>query len=275
MREPRPAGTPVDARRYQGWLREFEGYRHQVTRGRIEDWLNQFQPRHQDLAARALDCVDFIGSTRIDAAYRQLLSQIPGWNRNRDRRSGEWRFVPFSASAGESGDAMIHRFRRANNLQGHIFNELFIHPRDLFRAKLQHTDTVVFVDDFSGSGNQVIKNWTEVFAELLPDGPTVYLILIAAPILATQRIAAETSINVICDISLQDGDNVFSDRCVRFASHDKQLINEYCTRVDGALPAGFGNCGLLVVFAHDCPNNSIPILHRVTANWTGLFPRNS
>jgi len=40
-------------------------------------------------------------------------------------------------------------------------------------------------------------------------------------------------------------------------------------------PMGFGDCGLVVVFQHRPPNNTIPILHEDHSKWTGLFPRYS
>lgn len=273
MKESLPAGAPINWVRYQRWLNEFEGYRHQVTRGGLENWLNQFANTHRDVAARTLDCVDFIGAAKIDAAFRQALGALPGWNVDPQARQGRWRFVPFSTSAGESGDEMIHRFRRANNLGLAKFNDLFIHPSSLMQEKLSATDTVVFVDDFSGSGRQAVDKWRDVFAELLAEGPTVYLVLVAAATHVNRLITDETGIRVICDVYLHESDNIFSDTCTRFSVEDKRAIRTYCRRADNASPNGYGNCGLLVVFAHDCPNNSIPILHKVSPTWNGIFPR--
>ncbi len=273
MRESLPAGTAIDEARYTRWLEEFEGYRHQITRRRIENWLDQFADSDKDVAARTLDCVEFIGSGRIDAAFRQILAALPGWNRNRAARQGEWRFVAFSTSAGESGDAMIHRFRRANNMSHPNFDQLFIHPSSLAQARLSTADTVVFIDDFTGSGDQAIGKWQNVFAEILADVPTVYLAVVAASMQVARRIREETAIQVMSDINLGQDDNIFNAACARFSAAEKTVIHAYCVRVDSVQPGGYGDCGFLVIFAHDCPNNSIPILHKVTSVWRGLFPR--
>lgn len=273
MKESLPVGHALDEGRFRGWQTEFEGYRHQVTRRRIENWIDQFENTHKDIAARVLDCVDFFGSGRIDAAFRQILTGLPGWHRNRAQRRGEWRFVPFSTSAGESGDAMIHKFRRANTMNHPNFDRLFIHPSSLAQARLKSEDTVVFIDDFSGSGNQAVTKWQNVFAEMLAEGPTVYLVVIAASIQVSRRVIQETGINVVADVDLDDGDNIFHATCTRFSNADKTILQGYCTRVDGAQPQGFGDCGFLIVFAHDCPNNSIPILHRDLPRWHAIFSR--
>src|SRR5438094_10510927 len=115
----------------QDWLADFAGYRVNVNEGRIDRWLQQFDPGHRDLAARLLDAVDFISYEQIAEAYRQTLRTLPGWHAAQNRRPGRWRFVPFSFSAGESGDSMLHVFRVANGLQHHRYNELFLHLRDL------------------------------------------------------------------------------------------------------------------------------------------------
>jgi hypothetical protein len=38
-------------------------------------------------------------------------------------------------------------------------------------------------------------------------------------------------------------------------------------------PRGFGDCGLVIVLYHQCPNNSLAVLHASSGNWEPLFPR--
>src|SRR5207249_3575458 len=135
-----------------------------VNEGRIDRWLGQFQAAHRDIAARVLDATEFVSNEQIAEAYRQALRALPGWHMNQARRRGRWRFVPFSFSAGESGDSMLHVFRVANALQHRRYDELFIHIRDLPSAALDEDDTVVFVDDFSGTGDQAVRNWNDALA---------------------------------------------------------------------------------------------------------------
>src|SRR3990172_2393312 len=180
MKEPRPRGTSIDPGRMGGWAAEFAGYRHSVTESRIDRWLEQFGPSHRDLAARVLDCVDFVPYEQISAAFHSLLSSLPGWSLNETGRQGRWRVVAFSFSSGENGDSMLHQFRVANELADKRYDDLFVHVRDLLRENLVSGDNVVFVDDFAGTGNQVCEAWVKDIAELLPGGPKMYLILVAA-----------------------------------------------------------------------------------------------
>ena len=273
MRHPLLPGSRIDAARIQTWLDSFEGYRVAVSQGAIEHWIEQFDHRHRDLAARILDSVDFINRLRIQAAFRTILQSLGGWNLDRSQRLGKWRFVPFSGSSGSSADSMIHLFRMANRLTGRLYDELFIYRRDLLQEDYCGSDTIVLIDDFSGTGKQACDSWKEFFCEIVPREPRKVLILVAMSTQARQRIRKETELEVWNDIELWDSDNIFHDACTHFTARDKQILLRYCRRADRSNPRGFGDCGYLVVFPDRCPNNSIPVLHMSHQRWHGLFPR--
>ncbi|HEY5499002.1 MAG TPA: hypothetical protein VIK20_01325 [Bacteroidales bacterium] len=266
------ANSPVNMRRFNKWLSEFSTYRHQITEGRIERWIKQFAQNDKDLAARLLDSVDFINHQQISTAFRDLLLGLDGWSPNEKNRHGIWRFVSYSVSAGESGDEMLHKFRTANNLASRKFNNLFIYKSELLKEKLNADDTVVFIDDFSGTGNQACDFWADI-KELLPGEPRIFLILVAASEKALTRIQENTEINCIPHKLLKEKDCIFSDKCTYFNLDEKNIIYKYCKKVDKIKPKGYGDCGFLLVFSHTCPNDSIPILHKTCKNWEGLFRR--
>lgn len=272
MNKPMERGTPVDARRFNQWLGRFAGYRNPVTQRMIELWLQQFDPADQDLAARILDAVLFITTQNIHTNFRQLLSALHGWDRAKKNRKGRWFFVPFSGSVGESGDSMVHSFRMANSMTKKRYSELFIHRSELMTQNPGPDDTVVLVDDFAGTGKQACEAW-EMFEELITGGPRIVLMLIAATETALNRIADETDMEPICATTLTTKDDVFRAECQCFNDAEKNAILNYCTKADPGRPRGWGNCGLLVVLAHQTPNNSIPILHASQNHWFGLFPR--
>ena len=273
MRRPAARGTPVDDGRFAGWLERFAGYRVQATRARIEQWLARFDAGDRDLSARILDAVEFFRLDQQSDAFRAILGALPGWSRNAARRQGRWRFVAFGIHSGESGDAMLAAFRVANGLDGARFNELFIHKADLLRENLEPKDTVVFVDDFAGTGNQVTEAWSESLRELLPGGPRTFLVLVVAVEDARQRIGRETPLVVRAFRYLRAQDNLFAHECNHFSRPEKNTALNYCQRADALNPRGYGECGLLLVFSHRCPNNSLPILHARGRRFEGLFPR--
>jgi hypothetical protein len=272
MKSPLSAGKPINIARYQKWLTEFTSYRHQITEKRIQLWLEQFKKNDQDLAARLLDCIDFINHEQIIKAFRELLAGIEGWSQDKRKRKGKWRFVAYTSSAGESGDEMLHKFRFANNLSSREYNDLFIYKSDLMKDKLTAEDTVIFIDDFSGSGDQVCDYWTEI-QELLPGEPRIFLILVAASHLAIDQISKKTDIICISHKMIKEKDRLFSDNCNHFNNNEKEKILKYCKIADKKNPKGYKECGFVIVFSHTCPNDTIPILHKNTDKWQGLFRR--
>lgn len=273
MRRPSERGEEISLMRIQRWIDHFGSYRHQVSEAKLERWLRQFEKDHEDLAARLLDSIDFIGHTQVSRTYRDLLGSIPGWHGDPRRRRGRWRFVAYSSSAGESGDSMLHLFRLANNLDSGTNNQLFIHPRDLLRERLTAEDTVVLIDDFSGTGNQVCRLWHRSFQELLPGEPRTFLVLLGACTTARRRIVEETPMRPVIGVQLTERDNIFSNACVHFNAKEKAAILAYCEKADPRNPRGYGDSGLLFILAHRCPNNSLPILHATRRDWAGIFPR--
>jgi hypothetical protein len=270
MRQPSRRGTAFSRERYAGWLESFPGYRHAITDDDVANWLEQFHEAHRDIAARVLDAVEYITSDATTLAYRNLLTALPGWHGDQNQRKGTWKFVPFSLSEGESGNAMMHIFRNANHLAGRQHNSLFVNWSQL--ASLGRDDTVVFIDDFSGSGNQVAEYWP-TFEEILANGPTVYLLLVAATTTAQTKISEETSFDLRAERFFDASDNIFASACKHFTNAEKDTLLTYCQQASTSQPKGYGSCGLLVVLAHKAPNNSIPVLHNVNSHWNGLFRR--
>lgn len=276
MKQSLPPNSPVDARRLKKWLDTFGSYKGSIAKQEITGWLEQFSPADSDVAARLLDVVQFYGKPNIVAAARSILDSLPGWHPTKAKRTGKWRFCAMSGSAGESGDHILYLLRQGAKLDAKKYNELFITRRDLVSAELGADDTVVLVDDFSGTGDQICTAWTDrevSFGELLAGVGSVIIILIAATKDAKRRIISETGAKVWVGNDLDSRDNLFSDECLRFTAADKIKLQKYCKKASPANPNGYGNCGLVVVFEHRTPNNTVPILHMTHDNWYGLFPR--
>lgn len=273
MRTPKPPGKPIDNTRIKSWCDRFDGYRIAITSERINSWLKHFGTAHVDLGARVLDAVTFLNSEDMEGALRALVGRLPGWHREQARRRGKWRFLAFSIRSGESGDTMLHKARTALSLTGSKHDKLFIHKSDLLNEGLDANDSVVFFDDFAGTGQQACRAWREAISELLPGAPKTYLILVAASQRAVNRITQETGLKVRTKNLLYTADDIFSDDCQHFTKTEKDSLLEYCRIADRSRPRGFGDCGFVVVLAHRTPNNSIPVLHANHQNWRGLFSR--
>ena len=169
---------------------------------------------------------------------------------------------------------MLHAFRQANNMTRARFNNLFIYRSEVLKAGLGPEDTVVFVDDFAGTGDQVTTAWPAL-QELLAGGPRAILALVAGTGMALARIEEETTLEVMAHTTLDGGANIFATACRHFSPAEKQTLLAYCRIADARFPRGHGDAGLTLVLAHGGPNNSIPVLHKDHPSWRGLFPRHN
>jgi len=273
VRPTRPRGTPINNQRRTRWRGRFEGYRYGVTDARLSDWLDQFDNNDRDTAARVLDAVEFISAEEMHAAFRSLLMRLPGWHRFSTRRKGRFAFVAFSRTAGESGDAMLHQFRLATRMNMHQFDNLFVGRSDILRASLGKDDTLVFVDDFVGSGTQAVDAYHKMFQELTAEIGNVYLFTVAAFARGAERVENETRMELLTHRHLTHSDSVPHDSCIRFLKQEKERILHYCKKASAEKPWGFGDCGLVIVLSHQCPNNALAILQATSNDWEPLFPR--
>jgi len=274
VRAPRPQNSPINQARKDVWLNDFVGYRSAVNQGRIEEWLQQFAAKDRDVAARVLDTVDFFGPDRIAHAFRAGLAALPGWHTSAAQRTGRWIFVQMSSSAGDSGGTMIHQFRLANRMARSVYDRMFVFPSMLVQEQLTADDTVVLLDDFVGTGEQATMAWNLSFSELVAGAGTVYLMVVAARRRGRERVQSNTNLLVHAAHEFDDSDDLFGDDCQHFTADEKRTFKKYCERASKKTPAGFGDCGLLVVFSHRCPNDSVAALHASHSRWRGLFPRN-
>jgi hypothetical protein len=255
-----------------GWYDRFRSYRRSPSREEILAWINQFQPEHVPIAKKVLDNVILVADVDIHGSYRDALEGIPGWSRNEAQRQGRWAFLGLGGQA-ESGAAMLHMFREANGLEADKYQPLFVSLSDLPDMQLTAADTVIFVDDFAGTGDQFADRW-ERFQELIASEARTFLFLAAATSRALERLGGVEDLEIRVGRRLEPCENVFSDECNAFANNEKAAVLHYCETADPRCPRGWGDCGLLLVISRKTPNNSVPILHvDVRRRWKGLFPR--
>lgn len=253
------------------WEARFRPYRRHPSRECLIAWLKQFDEKHQSIAHRVLDSVILLSEDDILQGYKGTLESLPGWSKREDERVGRWYFVGMG-DAGESGQAMLRLFREANGLAADRWQRLCVMPRELPSLALKAVDSVVFVDDFAGSGQQMVNYWP-IIEELVASEARCYLALSATTSRAEAEIRAKTELDVRAPLILQEKDNLFSEACTTFTEEEKGVLEEYGKRASRSQPRGFGDCGLAIVLSHKTPNNSVPILHANHDNWISPFPR--
>lgn len=268
------SGRNVSLSKLSGWENRFRNYRSSPDSQMIRDWIDQFSALHLALAEKLLDNVELFSEMDIQRGYREAAKRTPLQQaRSNGNTSHNGRvFVLGFGSPGESGPAMVRLFREATGLAARNYNEIFHSLRDLPGLRLTAYDTLIFVDDFSGTGEQATSLWPTI-QELISSDAKCLLLLSATTAIAKRKIEQESNLRIIASRTLKDEENIFHDSCKKFSPEEKREILKYCLRADKQMPRGYGDCGLLFVLSHKTPNNSLPILHKVNKEWKGLFPR--
>ena len=146
-------------------------------------------------------------------------------------------------------------------------------------------DTILFVDDFLGSGTQFVnffKQWK--FDEQHPDIKYFY-----APVMAHQHgidhLASQLpNVHIVPAEILDDSHSFFSQKtwkrlgqgCIS-ADDAKSWYIDFCSsrniKPDKVSVLGYNEMALTFGFSHATPNNSLPILWNETATWQPLLER--
>jgi hypothetical protein len=176
----------------------------------------------------------------------------------------------------ESGTHLLYYFRQENRLP----KDLFINSHDAFtRTGPQKTlalrdstiSRYVFIDDFTGSGNQAVgyaKEVVEDLKHLKPNVEVSYYVLFATSI-GLGEIRAKTKFdNVHCIYELDDSYKCFSPSSRYYVNTgqeiDKPFAESTCKKHGFKLlpsdPLGYEDGQLLLGLFHNTPDNTLPII---------------
>lgn len=263
--------SPATDEQLQAWVEKFSCYRHGPTKDVLCDWLNRFDADHLAIARKVLDEVVIVSEFEIHQGYKDALDSLDGWSKESSQRAGRWYFVGVG-SAGESGPAMLRLFREANSMTADKWQSYFVTTKDLPRLALSALDHVVFVDDFAGTGRQMVNYWP-IMEELVASEAKCYLFLTAVTEKAANEIETKTELNLRSPRTIANSANIFAAENSKFNDAEKAILLKYGKKAWPDNPKGFGECGLTLVLSHKTPNNTIPILHANHSRWKGPFPR--
>ncbi len=239
-----------------------------LRRARVIRWLEQFSYRARPLAAKVLQSLDYYAASNVHAMAQQLVRII----HNDFARIPKQRivFVPIGA-AGSGAQQVARHLRMVQAVpNGSVIDLLTLH-----RKSPDDVDVIVAFDDFSGTG-ETIKGWWDTNESIIrPKNATVVIALLVLNHTARPTLEEITDRIISVNELLADA-NVFHEQCEKLTAREKNSLLQLCrrTRCSKDYLRGRGDCGLLVVFKHGCPNNSIPILwHTRTGTFEALFQR--
>lgn len=243
-----------------------------MSAGRVLKWLGQFSDAHLPLATKVLINTKYYNASNIRAMTRELVISVLQNLRGVDRK--QIFFVPVGVLG--SSSTIIARVLRELSRTGATSGIKVVWMTDLEKVEPDKVSTIVFVDDFSGTGDQLSEWWVNVEQMIRPKKANVIVALLVMNSRARARIEEFANLAISIE-ELDDRANVLSAQNRVFSRAEKKMLLEYCLKTGCAdeYARGRGSCGLILAFRHGCPNNSLPILWHSSRRWHALFLRHA
>ena len=238
-----------------------------MKEGKILRWISNFSDENLDLAVKVLREIRYYSSHNIWSMTRNLANIV-----GLEFASIPWNRVIFVPIGGPySGSATLARVLRDTRM---VSKKNIKYMAELEKMSSAQLGALVFIDDFSGTGDSLKEWWVNIEPIVLPKNVPFALGLLVLNYRA--RAVIEDFIDRIYSIDeLRETDNVFFEYSKQFSSKEKSMLLRYCesTRCSDEYVRGYGACGLLLAFKHGCPNDALPILWHESATWQPLFKR--
>jgi hypothetical protein len=236
-----------------------------MSTGRVLGWLAQFNEDDVPLGIDIIKAIRYVNGVNIRTMTGQLFDIAAAELQQRDLHHAAF----IAVGGAGSGSGIVARALR-DRIRGS--SHRLITMLEFAKASPGDFDAVVFVDDFSGTGDTLARWWDNVESLVRPTNAQVFVGLLVLNAVARPRI--EEFGELLAVEELDPTDNTLSDANETFTDAQKQRIRHYCqqTGVSAQYEAGRGGCALLLAFKHGCPNNSLPILWS-KKNWRPLFNR--
>jgi len=191
----------------------------------------------------------------------------------------------------ESGCHLLYHFRQMNALP----KEIFIHAHEIFRPKRftgrwvlanKAIRRYVFIDDFCGSGDQVVGYCKQIIQQAKKQDPRVkffYYSLFGCKKGVENVARRKLFDDVQCLVELDETFGCFHGMSRYFHAApteiDKGIAERICRKYGSRMmpgnPLGYGDCQLLLSFHHNTPDNTLPVFwwDEVSPDWTPIFKR--
>jgi hypothetical protein len=216
-------------------------------------WLHNFEPSEIADALLILGKLQYKDNYLIRNAIESITAELL---RILGPSLADTRFFPLGLSPSSSGSMFLYDYRKELGLSEKQFPT---HSVDL----ATEPSALVFFDDVIGTGDQAIRFFKNHLNNLRV--PLIY-----ASVFAFQgglnRIKSETTFtHVLSGITLSDEERAFTDNTAVFADlatrkRLRDLAEKYGRMLYPEHPLGYDDSQALLVFPHNTPNNTLPII---------------
>lgn len=274
-----------------------------ITEDQVRNWLNQFgSNENQRLMFELLKCTKFYSQENIRAKMKlahDIVKRGLVFKKEEGKRKRHDIIVSYLDHPGKSGAYLAKLYADEND----IYYENIIEKSKLSSVLEKKSEelksfALVFIDDFIATGDSACEYFAKLNEEngstigrlLAEKGEIEGLSKLQIFFIAIcgyqesrdklKKVLEDLKLNVrihLCD-PLDESDKAFSEKSKIFPDEFKRekaknIAFEFGSKLVKNAPLGYGNCQSTVVFEHNCPNNTLPILWAESKTWIPLFPR--
>ena len=264
-------------RRINSLIEIFGTYATGISIIEMKRFFSQFNEDHMLVVLRMLEHIDYYSTSRQISLIKDLAKAVKVFT---NQELDDVLFCPILSYSGSRADYVQNYLKHFLKQSAHTkqdFNKKFIRYTDL--AKLEKStdkQTIVFVDDFIGSGRSLFKAWE--FLKFWENDYHDYVFgVLVGYADAITKLKKETygRFDIIAINELPVNSKAFHEDNEYFSDDEKDVLKHYCEKIPSSKKEhtyGYMDTQSLVIFQERAPNNSLPILHSKN-NWEPLFKR--
>lgn len=265
-----------------------------VTSEDVRSWLCQVSGNIQQRRLfKILQNTRFVTEKEIREKFRSMhtsvLRNIPPVVRRHKSDRRQDILVTYLAGPGKSGVKYANLYAEENIIATSCVVDIEqLETRINVEAGVDDIHAVLIIDDLAASGNTLVTELKEFFGRhrtfLEERGIHVFVVVAvatpegeAAIRNAMRKLGYERCDLRVCEF-LDPRHTCFPEGLGFWESAEEKLeAKALCLELGQRLrpkdPLGYHGQALLLVFPHNCPNNSLPILFAQGESWRPLFPR--
>lgn len=241
-------------------------------------WVLQFDRDDHSLALRIIENIDVLGQRDVRGAFEiaQAKLERAAVEKGSPIKKNNTLYAGVGQAA-KSGGLMAYHYRLTAEIAE---NDFFLQDEES-QIDFSKIDNIVLLDDVIGTGQSVSNDVARIAAEVhsLSKSRNIYVLTVAGYGDGINHVVEETGASVICALEYSTKDTVIDLDAPFYAglpmserARTLDRIKRYC-RLASRSDYGYGGVGGLLVFDHNTPNTTLPLIWARGNGWNPLFPR--
>lgn len=255
------------------WSSEFEiDKRTQAALDKFDIWISQIPDKYKELSLILIQNLEYYPQKLTTKLLMELHSKLIELPTISDDNT-IYAYIKSKDGKTNSSDEYWTMYKLFNDLNREICYENINAIKDW---QWSHVENIVFIDDFSGTGQSFIKELQK--SEDRYCGKNICFITICIMEDAIQKIkdySQKKNINIVPIYSYMQK-KTFTRDLFKDNMNAKNLLlmlTAYLKIPKQESPLGFNESESLVAFHNNTPNNTLPVIRYDTKEYTSLFPR--